>query len=282
MAIYPAGHLPYCGAPPTPAEILIRWRLDPVVLALLAAALAFYVIGARRSPSRGAELEPWRQAAFYAGWLVGTLALVSPICPLSVSLFAARAGQHMLLTLVAAPLVVAGRPLAAFRAALAGLGSPRMRPRGRLGAGSIYAAGAFTAVLWFWHAPAPYAETFASTAIYWTMHVTMFASAAWLWSELLDLAGERPIQVMLASLFSCVQMGFLGAVITFAPRPLYAPHALTTAAWGLTQLDDQQLGGAIMWVPGSVVFLLVSLLVLGLMMSGASWRAGPRAAGAHA
>jgi putative membrane protein len=56
-------------------------------------------------------------------------------------------------------------------------------------------------------------------------------------------------------------MGLLGALITFAERPVYAPHRLTTAAWGLTQLQDQQLGGAIMWVPGVGVFLAVMSLI---------------------
>ena len=61
---------------------------------------------------------------------------------------------------------------------------------------------------------------------------------------------------------SSVQMGLLGALITLAPRALYAPHALTTTAWGLTPLQDQQLGGSIMWVPGCVVFLAVAMLAL--------------------
>jgi putative membrane protein len=55
-----------------------------------------------------------------------------------------------------------------------------------------------------------------------------------------------------------IQMGLLGALITLAPRALYAPHALTTWAWGLTPLQDQQLGGAIMWVPGGIVFLVAA------------------------
>ncbi len=55
---------------------------------------------------------------------------------------------------------------------------------------------------------------------------------------------------------------FSGALITFAPRALYTPHLLTTAAWNLTPLQDQQLGGAIMWVPGCVLFFIISMLIL--------------------
>jgi putative membrane protein len=60
-----------------------------------------------------------------------------------------------------------------------------------------------------------------------------------------------------------VQMGLLGALITFAGEPLYAPHLLTTAAWGLTPLEDQQLGGLIMWAPAAAVYLVAALLVAG-------------------
>jgi putative membrane protein len=70
------------------------------------------------------------------------------------------------------------------------------------------------------------------------------------------------LTVIAASLMTAVQMGLLGALITLAPRAVYAPHFFTTAAWGLTPLQDQQLGGAIMWVPGCVVFFVVSMVVL--------------------
>ena len=67
-------------------------------------------------------------------------------------------------------------------------------------------------------------------------------------------------------------MGFLGALITLAPRAVYAPHALTAAAWGLTPLGDQQLGGIIMWIPGCLVFLVFALLALAPALSDAESR----------
>ena len=93
------------------------------------------------------------------------------------------------------------------------------------------------------------------------MHVTLFGSACWLWSALLRREGAL-VGGLLASVVSSVQMGLLGALITRAPRAFYAPHFLTTDAWGLTPLQDQQLGGAIMWVPGCTVFLLVATVAL--------------------
>jgi putative membrane protein len=118
---------------------------------------------------------------------------------------------------------------------------------------------AFLALLWFWHAPGPYAATFASPLVYWAMHMSLVGSAVWLWRELLT---EEPSPARLGgALLSMVQMGFLGALLTLAPRALYGPHQLTTAAWGLTPLQDQQLGGALMWAPGGLAFLIAALII---------------------
>ena len=205
---------------------------------------------------RGVPLATAAQAMFYGGWTVATVALISPLCALSVSLFAARVSQHMILVLVAAPMVAAGNPTAPVRALM------KRVPRHTRVVPLLPAAALFAAMLWLWHAPGPYEATFASTTVYWTMHVTTFGAAVWLWMGLLDPAPAHIVPAIGAGVFSSVQMGLLGALITFAPRPFYAPHALTTAAWNLSPLQDQQLGGAIMWVPGCVVFLGVAMAML--------------------
>jgi putative membrane protein len=105
--------------------------------------------------------------------------------------------------------------------------------------------------------PRPYEATFASVAAYWAMHLTMFAAAVWLWSCLLRHGNVVP--GLFASTLSATQMGFLGALITLSPRAFYAPHFLTTDAWGLSPLQDQQLGGVIMWVVGCTAFFVVAM-----------------------
>lgn len=247
--------VPYCGSPPSPDALLGRWNLDPVLIGGLLLLLALYLIGRRRLP----PAQRRGLGAFVAGWAVGAAALVSPLCPLSVSLFSARVGQHMLLILVAAPLVALGRPGAVLRAAFGRASPARGAP--------LSAAALFLALLWLWHAPGPYAATFSSAALYWVMHLSLFFSALWLWSELLG-APASAAQLGAAAL-TMMQMGFLGALITLAPRPLYGPHLLTTFAWGLDPLQDQQLGGAIMWIPGAVVFLAVALALGARLISPA-------------
>lgn len=224
-------HLAYCGLPPVPGAA--GWNADPLLIAALLAGLG---LAWGRSADRRVLL---------AGWLLLALALVSPLCSLSVALFSARVGQHLVILLGAAPLLAAG--LRAPR----GVSSP-----GWLVAGSA----AFALALWAWHMPAPYGLTFRSGLAYWTMHLTLLGTAVWLWRGL--LAGARPDAALLAGLATAAQMGALGAFLTFAPRPLFAPHALSTAAWGLTPLEDQQLGGLLMWVPGGLLFAAVALAAL--------------------
>ncbi len=91
------------------------------------------------------------------------------------------------------------------------------------------------------------------------MHVTLFGSGILLWRELLQHRRLCTGDALVVALLSSMQMGLLGAVLTLATRPLFFWHLNTTAAWGYTPLQDQQLGGVLMWVPGMVLFLWASI-----------------------
>lgn len=262
MASQPLSALPYCGAAPLPGELWSSWNLDPILLTALGALLLAYMIGLRRLEE---HVEP---AAFCAGWLVLTLALVSPLCSLSVALFSARVAQHMLLVLVAAPLLVLGRPLLVLGALW-----PRRRIAApaagawRWAAGAAAAWGLFALFVWLWHAPGVYGRSFESDFIYWAMHLTLTGSALLLWRILLPgMARVGVLQRLLVGFTTLLHMGLLGALITVAPRLLYSPHVLTTGAWGLTPLEDQQLGGLIMWVPGGSAFILAGLMAVAALL----------------
>ncbi len=222
--------VPYCGAFPVPGELLYRWNLDPGLLLALS-ALAFIQIG----NSFGS-----RRVAATFGWAIATLAFISPLCALSVALFSARVGQHMILLLVAAPLI--GVAL----------------PQGRWRQSIWWSVAAFTAALWVWHMPAPYDATFHSDAVYWAMHVTLFGTAIWLWRDLLNHKPGEALIVVAAGLFACVQMGLLGAILSLSAYPWFDWYATTTSTWGLSQLEDQQLGGILMWLPSGVIFLIAA------------------------
>jgi putative membrane protein len=232
--------VPYCGSAPFPGELLTRFNLDPVLIAALVAGCAWQLWAIRRSHA-GVRA---RQALALGGWLVAAAAFLSPLCALSVSLFSARVGQHMLLILAAAPLIAMG------------LRPAKSSTHGwRLWCGVAM----FFLALWYWHMPAPYEATFTSVVTYWTMHITLFGSAILLWRELLNHPPQQTAHVLAAGTLTFVHMGLLGAVLTLADRPLFQWHLFTTQVWGLTPLQDQQLGGTLMWVPGIALFLWTAL-----------------------
>ena len=229
--------VPYCGVAPSPGELLERFNVDPVLIT------ALVVLGAAHIAHLAQETPRSRTYAA-CGWLVAGAALISPLCALSVSLFSARIAQHMILLLVAAPLVA--------------LGFPQRRHSGT--AVPLWtAAAAFMLFLWVWHMPGPYAATFSATTVYWAMHLTLFGSGIVLWSELVHHPAKRTGLVLTVGLLTSMQMGLLGSVLALARRPLFYPHFITTQAWGLTPLQDQQLGGTLMWVPGILLFLWAAI-----------------------
>jgi len=216
----------YCGTPPLPDGWMSAWNLDPVLLAGLAICAAF----AARS------LQP-RTAL--AGVFVLALAFVSPLCAISVALFSARAVHHVMIVAVGAPLLALAFPTR---------GSGAVLP-------ALVAA---TATLWLWHLPSLYDRALAEAPVYWLMQSSLLASALWFWRSLF---AAPPISATLGAMAAMTQMGMLGALLTFAPDPLYAAHLGTTLPWGMTQIADQQLAGLIMWVPGIVPYALALALV---------------------
>lgn len=226
MNILPAW-TPYCGPGATPADLLTRWNLDPLLLAVFAAACVL----------------AWRWKAPMQAWLaLGVLAaiFVSPLCALSSALLSARTVHHVLLVAVAAPL------------AAWSLRPPR-------NAGLPWATLASAAIFWVWHAPAAYAWALSSDLAYWLMQASLGGSALWFW---MAVRAARPLSAVGGLLASTVQMGLLGALLTVAGRPLYAPHAVTTFAWGISPLQDQQAAGLIMWAPAAAVYLACALALI--------------------
>jgi putative membrane protein len=237
--------LPYCGAAPLPGELLTRFNLDPVLIAALVAAVCLQVWWTGGTTTRRQKM------ASVMGWLVASAALISPLCALSVALFSARVAQHMTLVLIAAPLIAFG---------MAGRQSRSGWPLG-------LAALAFFAALWFWHMPWPYEATSTSVSVYWCMHVSLFGSAVWLWRELLHHPSTRTVEALLAGALTSIQMGLLGAMLSLADHGLFSWHLTRTWPFGLTPLEDQQLGGVIMWVPGIALFLWVAVRSLARLWS---------------
>jgi putative membrane protein len=259
----------------TPGNLRAAWSWEPWVLALLAIAAALYVIGTRRlwqAAATGAGIRQWEAASFGAGWLIIAVALISPLHALGGVLFSAHMIQHELLISLAAPLLVLGRPLIAFLWAL-----PVSWRRGAGGAARAripvavwgvitrpsVAFGLHAIALWTWHLPRFYQATLTSELVHSLQHTTFLATALLFWWTILTARGgvfRRGLAVFY--LFATVlQTGALGALLTFGGTLWYPAYSLTTLSWGLTPLGDQQLGGLIMWIPGSIVYVIAALWI---------------------
>jgi putative membrane protein len=216
----------YCGPAAVPGELLTRWNFDPLLMAALA-ALAIVIASGRLANFR---------AGGTALLLMATI-FISPLCALSSALFSARVLHHVLLIAAVAPLLALAIPL-------------RRMPSAPLAA----LVGLHTIILWIWHMPAPYEWGLASVPAYWLMQASLLVSAWLLWRAI--FASTVQLGAALFALVGTIgQMGLLAALIVFAPRPLYAVHFASTAAWGINPLADQQLAGLLMWVPASLPYL---------------------------
>ena len=189
----------------------------------------------------GWRLRRHERALGLGALVVLSIGFVSPLCALSSALFAARTVHHVLLVAVAAPLIAWALP------------TRRVEP--------LALATAIQAVVfWGWHAPSAYAAALSNDLIYWTMQLSLLASAVWFWAGVRRASAPAAVGCLLIAM---VAMGLLGALLTFANQPIYVPHLLTTQVWGFTPLADQQAAGLIMWAPAAAVYLAAALLVLG-------------------
>lgn len=222
---------PYCGEAPEPAHWLFHWNWDPVLLSGLAGLLLLSVF-VRAGSVRGR----------LGGIAVVFALFVTPLCALGSALFIARSVHHLVLAIGLAPLLVH-----AF--------SQRAFPKIPLAAATFVQA----AIFWAWHLPGFYENAMSSDLAYWVMQVSITGSAAFWWAALRRAPALEAGAALLAQM---VQMGVLGALLVFAGRALYAPHWLTTTAWGLTPLEDQQVAGLVMWVAGGGAYLLIAMMML--------------------
>jgi cytochrome c oxidase assembly factor CtaG len=214
-----------------------------------------------------------RQAiAFLCGWLMLLTALVSPLDALGAALFSAHMVQHELLMIVAAPLLVSGRPLAVWLWALpagwriqVGRATrwPPVRTLWRCLTAPLAAWLLHAAALWLWHAPSLFQAALMHPWIHTLQHTSFLASALLFWWSVLGRrAGTTPGATAMLSLFTTmVHTGALGALLTLAPGLWYPLYIAPSTALGFDPLQDQQMGGLVMWVPGGLAYVLVALAI---------------------
>jgi putative membrane protein len=267
------------------------WTWPPFIIIPLLLAAVLYIAGIIRMWPRNLHAGlSWKEIVCFAcGWLSLLAALDSPIHELSEQLFSVHMVQHEILMLVSAPLLLLGRPSLVFVWALPARWR-RMRPLTShwairapwaLISAPVVAWSLHAVALWLWHAPVLFDATLRSDAIHAAQHISFFDTALLFWWTLLGEHRSRLSDgAAIVYVFTTgIHMGILGALLTFAPRPWYPAYALTAPLWHLSALEDQQLGGLIMWIPAGTILFIATLFLLHRWMkhSDQRWALGSTA-----
>jgi cytochrome c oxidase assembly factor CtaG len=269
---------------PQIAAILQSWTFEPwiVIPALIAGGL--YVHGwcqlHRGFPRRFAV---WRMVAFQTGLLTLFFALASPLHPLAELLLQFHMIQHLLLMMVVPPLLLLGAPILPLLRGMPrpvlqyGLshlfGSAPLQKAAHLLTHPLFCLLAFTVSNVAWHLPNLYELALRSEFYHHVQHICFLSTGLLFWWPVVQPWPSRrrwPLWTMIPYLlFADIQNTALSAFLIFSERVLYPTYAIVPRLWGISVLDDQAAAGAIMWVPGSIIFL-VPVAVLAIRLLDAS------------
>ena len=215
----------------------------------------------------------WRTTLFFLGLFALILALASGIELVAGDLFSVHMLQHMLLTIVAAPLLMLGAPI---RPLLRGLpavvrravirplaGASAVRGLMHLLRHPLVAVGIYVGGLYLWHWPSLYDAAVENPALHGLEHAHFMLGALLFWSVVIDpepFKGTLPYaaRIVYVLLAGAAQNTLLGGLLSFSTRVFYTHYAETAARLGVDALTDQRVGGAIMWVPGDAIFLIAA------------------------
>lgn len=269
---------------PTPDTLWSVWEPNPLLAIGMLALAWLYLHGTARLWRRagsGRGVRRWQVWAFAGAMASIAIAAYSPLDALSGALFSAHMTQHLLVFLVAPLLLAISRPALPMlwalppawrRAAGRSLGRPAVTGVLRALNNWVVVLLLQAGVLWLWHVPSLYEAALDSTLVHEIEHVTFAAISYLFWTRVLSAGHPGGIGhgVALLMVFAtALHSSALGALLTFADRPIYASHAPYTAAWGVTPLEDQQLAGVIMWVPMGLWFTVTALVLVGLWIQAA-------------
>jgi putative membrane protein len=252
--------------------LLGGWYAEPVPLFAAAGGVFLYDRGARRLAVVAPQRAPSRteKACLAGGVAVILIALLSPLDDLALRLQWAHMVQHVLLLVVAPPLVVLAHP---WETAAAGFG-PQLRrmlsapqrvltSHGRRVAAATAAVTAFVSVMWLWHVPALYNLTLRDEAVHNLEHTAFLAVGLVFWTAGMSREARGLPTLGLMGRAAVVFGGLLGSwalavFIGYAPTVLYA----YSGSGGLTAIADQQLAAGVMWVPASIPFVVVIVWIM--------------------
>lgn len=238
------------------------WHWHPSVVVGLAALVASYAMGVRVVGRRQA-VRPSEVIAFAGGVAAMAVALLGPLAEWAEHVaLSAHMAQHLLLTLVIPPLWLAGTPPGLLRPALA---LPGVRTAGRVLTRPAVALALAGAILALWHMPVLFEAALTSEDLHILEHLTLLGTGLLAWwpvaGRLPDWPRPAPPARLLYLFLCTVPMTLVAAPITLADRVLYPYYAQAGAAWPLAPRADQELAGVIMWIGGTLAYVIAGTVV---------------------
>jgi putative membrane protein len=264
------------------------WEWDFWITAPLAISAVLYSAGVAllwRRAGFGRAIRWWQAGAFAAGWLTVFGALCSPLHWYAEHLFSAHMVEHELLMAIAAPLFAVSRPIGAFLRALPksfrSLLSRMSRQSWISGAwrgivDPVSATVLHAIALWAWHAPALFEAAVESETYHRLQHLSFFVSALIFWWAIF----RRPVATFghggMLVFATMAHMTLLGALLALSPHVMYPEQTQFAPEFGLTPLEDQELGGLIMWIPAGTIYAAVAMAMCGIWIARSGTIRQPR------
>lgn len=256
---------------------MFAWTWEPGLLFGLGSQAALYLAltGPLRRWFPGAKPVPlWQMLTFLLGNLTLFIALVTPLGTLSDGyLLSAHMVQHLLLTLIAPPLLLVGTPRWLFRPLLR---LPFALPIGQFLTNPLVAFLAYNVTFLIWHVPRFYEASLSIQPVHIAQHVAFIVTATLTWWPIYSPMDELPrLSPPLQCLYLFAQvlpMKVLAALITFANFVIYPTYADAPRVWGISVMDDQQLAGLLMWIPGFLILFAVFTVVFLRFMESDDYR----------
>lgn len=266
---------------------LSSWELRLDVILVLATAGAIYTLGWRRlrgrtggrnRPSPWSAAAPWRPVAYLGGLFLLGIALMSPIDVLGSQLFLMHMVQHVLLVMIVPPLLLLANPMPFW---LWG-----MPDRARLEVGRLFRRGGrlrrglktltgrghvwlyFVIAYWGWHDPTAYGLALENSFVHDLEHISFVMVSTLFWWHVIPSGPHIHTTLSPLARAAYVLSAFppnmlAGLAIAFAREPLYEHYEYVPRIFGLSVMDDQRIAGVIMWVPGSMMYMIAALIFVG-------------------
>ena len=247
------------------AALWSAWNAEPGAIAAAFVACVWYGAGLYATGVRAVSRA--RAVAFLAGICSALLAVLSPLNAAAIATLSSHMVQHMWLMFVSAPLIVAGRPGLVMglalpwrlgRAAFGAAHRPPVSGTLRLLRNPLVIMVVYTAVIWTWHLPGPYQAALRDRGIHSLEHLSFMGIALAFWAGVTRTGPRRRIEYvpsMALVLGTMLESTWLAAILTFGGLA-YPAYARAAAVWHVDALSDQQVAGAIMWIPPAIVFLV--------------------------